>query len=279
MNPTIVCSLVNIEGVDTCSCLYTVDPIETNIKIPVSLDNELYFKKVNWTVSYDPKSKIWISFHDWVPSLMIPSFNHFISIKDKALWRHNVRTDSYAKYYGDDYPWEVEYPIVTPNNVNTLRSVEYYLETQKYYNNGKDFYHVLDNNFDRVMIYNSEQNSGLLKLNLQARNNPVAILDYPIVDEFAGNISVLYSKTENKFRFNQFYDITGNRTATVPMWNTEANGYKKVINPGYVDYAKTPTEHKKFRHYGNKIILRKNISGDNKMLLKLVNTKILNSPR
>ena len=57
------------------------------------------------------------------------------------------------------------------------------------------------------------------------------------------------------------------------------SGYKKEINPAYVNYNKSPLEHKKFRHYGNKIILRKNISGDNKMILKITNAKNLNSPR
>ena len=63
------------------------------------------------------------------------------------------------------------------------------------------------------------------------------------------------------------------------MFITAADGYHKSINPDYVDVFKAPTEHKKFRHFGNKIILRKTHSGDKKMLLKLVNSKMLNSPR
>ena len=63
------------------------------------------------------------------------------------------------------------------------------------------------------------------------------------------------------------------------MWNTECSGYQKYINPAYVDYFKPPLEHKKIRHYGNRVILRKSISGDNKMILKITNAKNLNSPR
>ena len=63
------------------------------------------------------------------------------------------------------------------------------------------------------------------------------------------------------------------------MWITKCSGYERSINPDYVNYFKTPTEHKKFRHYGNKVILRRNVSGDKKMILKLTNSKHLNSLR
>jgi hypothetical protein len=197
------------------------------------------------------------------------------------IWRHNVRTDSFANYYGDDFPWEVEYSVVTPNTITTLRNFEYTLDVYKYYNDGKDFNHILDENFDRAIIFNSEQNSGLLKLNLKTKNDPLTLLTYPVIN--IDSIDIQFSKEENKFRFNQFYDVTADRgeftNNTVPMWITAADGYHKIINPAYVNYAKQPLQHKKFRHYGNKIILRKNISNDKKMILKFVNNKYLLSPR
>jgi hypothetical protein len=70
--------------------------------------------------------------------------------------------------------------------------------------------------------------------------------------------------------------------STVPvtsMFITAPDGYHKTINPAYVDVLKPALEHKKFRHFGNKIVLRKTKSGDKKMLLKIVNSKMLNSPR
>jgi len=198
-----------------------------------------------------------------------------------TIWRHNVRTDSFANYYNQDYPWELEYSVVTPNTITTLRNFEYTLDVYKYYNDGRDFNHILDENFDRAIIFNSEQNSGLLKLNLKTKNNPLTLLTYPVIN--IDSIDIQFSKEENKFRFNQFYDITADRgeftNNTVPMWITAADGYHKVINSAYVDYAKQPLQHKKFRHYGNKIILRKNISNDKKMILKFVNNKYLLSPR
>ena len=53
--------------------------------VPIELSDEQYFKDVSWTVSYDPKARAWISFHDWHPDLTIPSLNHFFTTKNIAL--------------------------------------------------------------------------------------------------------------------------------------------------------------------------------------------------
>jgi hypothetical protein len=265
---------------DVCEVTVIVNQPST-IKCPCAYDDPKCFEPCNWTVSYDPKQKLWISFHDWHPELLMPSHEHFYTVKGKGIWKHNSRWDSYANYYGQDYPWEIEYPIVTPNNVTTLRSVEYTLDVYKFFNDGKDFNHILDENFDRAIIHNSEQMSGLLRLKLKGKNNPLDLVNYPQISP--NGIDILYSKEENKFRFNQFWDVTKDRGEFTgnddPMWVTKCSGYQRSINPNYVNYFKTPVEHKKFRHYGNKIILRKNVSGDKKMILKLTNSKHLNSSR
>jgi hypothetical protein len=269
------------DGIElSCSVTIVVVPI-TDIKCPCEFNDPACFTSCNWTISYDPKNKQWISFHDWKPTLVMPSYKHFFTINGNSLWRHNDRWDNFCNYYGIDYPWEVEYPVVTPNNITTLRSIEYTLDVYKFFNDGKDFHHILDENFDRAVLYNSEQISGLLRLRLKGKNAPLDLVNYPQLS--ANGIDILYSKEENKFRFNQFWDITRDRsefnTTRNPMFNTICAGYQKDINPNYIDYFKSTLERKKFRHYGNSIILRKNLSEDKKFILKLSNTKQLNSSR
>ena len=45
------------------------------------------------------------------------------------------------------------------------------LETYTIHNDCRDKFHVLDQNFDQAIIYNSEQISGLLKLNIKTKIN------------------------------------------------------------------------------------------------------------
>jgi hypothetical protein len=121
------------------------------------------------------------------------------------------------------------------------------------------------------------------------------------------SFDVLFSKEENKYRINQFWDITKDRgefpigsgypppqgpyqaspNSTVLLgnyedynvWVTSPNGYVKILNPLNLDYAKPQLERKKFRQYINFIKLIKNNSRDTNMILKIVNTKTQYSPR
>ena len=162
-----------------------------------------------------------------------------------------------------------------------MRSIEYLLEGYRYYNDCRDKFHVLDVNFDKAMVYNSEQISGILNLYLKDKTNPLNMLTFPKVT--ATSIDINYSKEEQKYRFNQFWDITKDRGefsgTSLPMILTEANGYKYKPNDNYIDYNKSPLERKKFRHNVNRVWLSKRISGDIKYLFKISNQKIFPSYR
>jgi hypothetical protein len=230
---------------------------------------------------------MWISFHDWHPELCIPSRNYFFTTKTVngscGIWKHNDRTDLFANYYGTNYPFEIEYIASTGQTVDTLRSLEYDLECYTYDVDGIDTYHVLDFNFDHAIIHNTEQVSGVLNMNLMPKKNPILSLQYPKINPTS--IDVLYSKEEQKYRMNQFWDITRDRgeftypNVQQPIWSTELNGYKRQLNFNNLDYQKPAFQRKKFRHYTAHALLYRNVSGPVKMLFKLTNNKNLYSPR
>ena len=208
------------------------------------------------------------------------------SLEGGSIWRHNYRCDLFANFYNVDYPWEIEFVQNSGQQVNTIKNIEYQLETYVYKGDlingcGDDRWHDLDFNFNEAIIYNSEQSSGLLKLNLNPKNNPFEMIKYPIIE--SDGIQILYSKEEQKYRFNQFWDITNDRgeftNSEQKVFITALNGYTKTLNLGNLDYNKPVDQRKKFRHYSNKLILRRTKSDDRKMLLRLSNTKLLMSTR
>lgn len=264
-------------GVDAKGIFYRLG----GSKYYVELTDPTYFEDASWTISYDPKNKMWISFHDWKPNYLLPGRNHFMSVKERGIWKHNQRCDLFTNFYGVDYPFEVEFVSATGQTVNSVRNIEYLLEVYRYHNDCTDQFHVLDENFDQAIIYNSEQVSGILEMTLKSKTNPLTLLNFPQVR--TNSIGIQYSKEEQKYRFNQFWDITKNRgeftNVNVPMFVTAANGYEYNINPSYVDYQKPILERKKFRHNVNRVFMRKLKSGGLKILFKISNQKILNSPR
>jgi len=268
-------------------------------KTPFALGDPLLFENASWTASYDPKSKFWISFHDWHPDLVMPSKHTFMTTKENGVWRHNDSCNSYCNYYGIDYPFEVEIPMVTGQTITTVKSMEYMLECYKRSEfNCVDQYQVLDFNFDAAVVFNSEQVSGYLNLNIFPKNNITLSLAYPKLNLTNPSYDILFSKEENKYRFNQFWDITRDRgefpigstypntTPVIPgttvlpgahteenLWITQSNGYIKTLNPVNLDYNKDPLQRKKLRHYLNVLHLKREVSGDINMILKISNSK------
>jgi hypothetical protein len=131
--------------------------------------------------------------------------------------------------------------------------------------------------------------------------NPVTGL--PSVTGVPG-FDILFSKEENKYRFNQFWDVTNNRgefpvgagyppqgplvpNTTVLLgnyvqqliWNSKPDGYTRELNLVNIDYNKAQLQRKKFRHYTHFLSLRKEISGNVNMILKTVDSKNQYSPR
>jgi hypothetical protein len=241
----------------------------------------LYFDDASWTLSFDTKTKEFVSFHDWHPYLSMPSTSHFLTTYDNEIYKHNQTCDRFCTFYGVDYPFEIEVTSTTGANVSTVRSFEYQLEAHQYKNDCRDTHHVLDSNFDQAIVFNSEQISGLLRLNLTPKNNAPLILTYPRTN--LSFIDILYSKEENKFRFNQFWDITRDRgeftNTRLSIFNTEPNGYIRQINLANVDYAKPAHQHKKFRQTTNSVLLRRTVCGPNRLSIKINNTKVQYSLR
>ena len=236
------------------------------------LGDPAYFDDCSWTLSYDPKIDEFVSFHDWHPDLALGAKNNFLTTKQNGFWRHLDSCQSYCNFYGKDYPFEVEFQLDNKFAVATMRNVEYYIESFVYNpDNCYDRFHILDYGFDQAIVYNSEQVSGLLKLHIAPKNDLPALLRYPEIK--MNYINIHFSKEEQQYRFNQFWDITKDRGeftgAENFIWNTEDNGYIRNLNPVNLNYDKAEFQRKKFRHYNNKVVLKRTKNSNVEILVSL----------
>jgi hypothetical protein len=252
--------------------------------VKVTFGDPRYFDDASWTLSFDCVTKTFVSWHDWHPSHVIPSKIGFFTANGLSgrLWRHNFDNQSFANFYGVDYPVEIEYYTNTQVTETVLQSVEWLLESYQYAPNGTDKFLNYDENFDQVMIYNREQNSTLQNMFLKPWNDPYAALSYP---NFSGPTrQVLYQKVENKYRLNDFYDYTKDRgqffvTSNIPMITTDPNGYTFSTNTPYFDLSKPWNQLKRMRFMGTRIFMRKRNLGKNSLTIRYANTKNQYSPR
>lgn len=245
------------------------------------------FDDASWTLSYNPRLEHFISFHDWHPSSIIQTETRFLTtnrIGDVSLWKHNELCTSYCKFYDTQYSFDYEYCINNQLQTSVLQSIEYNIECYKYYNDCRDEYHLFEYNFNEVIVHNSEQISGLLKLHKDSKKDLSQLLKYPIIN--SDSIDIKFNKEEQKYRFNQFWDIVKDRgeftDSAFRLFNTECNGYRYAINNEAVDYDKTNFQRKKFRHNWQKVYLRKTVSTEevmNKMIIKWQINRQITSPR
>lgn len=250
-------------------------------QVRITLGDPAYFDDASWTLSYDCKRKEFISFHDWHPTYNVASKNHLLTIQDSNLWRHNSTVQDYCQFYGVQYPTEIEYFTNTQVTDTILQSIEWLLESYQYAPNGFDKFLNYDESFNQVMLRNKEQNSSLQEMLLKPWNNPYAENAYP---QFIGPTrTVLYSKVENKYRLNDFYDFTNDRgqftLANVPMITTDPNGYTFTTNAPYFNMLKPPMQQKRMRYMGTSIFMRKTNLGKNSLTIRYATTKNVYSPR
>ena len=240
---------------------------------PIHLKSE-YFEDASHTWSYSPSDEKYIGWHDWHPDWTIQTEKHFMTVKDTGIWKHNETTDSFCNYYGIDYPFSIELVDSDGQIISTRRSLEYQIEAWIYKNKGRDRFNLLNANFDTMIAHNNEQMSPLLTFvpNPQTR---YGANDYP--KKVTGGWEVLYSKEENKYRVNQFWDSVKDRGEFTGvkehLWVTHPSGYKRKQNLFTLNLNKEEKQRKKFRHYFTKFLFTKNNSGNIQYLVKLFNIK------
>lgn len=255
----------------------------------IQLGDPNYFTDCSWTVSYDPEKQQWVSYHDWCPALNIQAKTHFLTTNNQfgttnvgdTLWRHNTATGLFCNYYGIQYPFELEYPLITGSNVTTLESIEVFMESYLYNIDQVDRFHNYDAFFDFALIYNSEQSTQPLLMQLKSWDQPFQSLAFPI--QTAPGLEIYYTKQEQKYRIGFIKDFTNDRgefdLSTQQLFLTAPNGYTWQINPMYLNINKNVTQLKKIRHFKSRIFLRKNNPGPWSMSVYFASTKNLNSSR
>lgn len=204
-----------------------------NTSTVVSLDDKEYFCNKSWTISYNFYTQQWQSFHSFTPRFYIDYIDHFASGIKTGLWNHNVTNKDYQRYYGTLYPFVVE--TITKGDLQNhiVKNVSFLTDTLEYFND-TDFVYNKEKTFNKAIVFNDKQNSGLLSLE-NVRNNLFLQTKYPIIENNLRRI--LLSSKENFYSFNQFKDIVS--VDNIPLWITVCNSPIKELNNLALNYSKS----------------------------------------
>lgn len=219
---------------------------ELDLVFPVSLDDPEYFANKSFTIAWSPIIKDWVSFYSFLPNYYISHPTHFQSGIHNSLWNHGLSNLSYQTFYGDLYPYILEKSITNIPSAEYLKSISVHCDILKY-TSETDFYSTKTVNsenynifFNKAIIYNKEQCSGVLHLVETPLNNMRERMRYPIFT--TNGIDILYSKYDKVCTFNTFFDATRDHSNGQPIFTDEWASIQaeypidKVLNADNLSY-------------------------------------------
>jgi hypothetical protein len=165
----------------------------------------------------------------------------FTQTTTACLWRHLTNIQLYNSYYGITQPYIIEYPFAYKYQDEILQNVKDYTKAYEYL---PIFNGVFDDNtrietndkwFNKAILYNGQQSSGLLELVAKPMNNLRAYSQYPIFN--TNSKTITYTKSDNFYQYNTFWALE--KSSQIPLFNTTCQSLSidKVINEANMDYG------------------------------------------
>jgi hypothetical protein len=175
--------------------------------------------------------------------LTIPQINAItlVFVNSGSLWRHLTNTTLYNTYYGKIQPYIIEYPFAYQYQDEILQSVKDYTKVFKYFNipsgvfNDNAQIQTDDQYFNKAVLYNGQQCTGLLNLVPKPVNNLQLYNSYPIYN--ADSKTIIFTKSDNFYQYNTFWSIVKNKS--VPLFGTgcQSLSIDKELNQSNMDYG------------------------------------------
>ena len=172
-------------------------------------------------------------------SLAATTYNQ---ISTACIWRHLKNPVVYNYFYGNIEPYIIEYPFAYQYQDEILQSVQDYTKAYRYF---PDIDGVSDDNrkietdnawFNKAVLYNGQQSTGVLELVPKPINNLKEYLKYPMYN--ADSKTITFTKSDNFYQYNTFWSLVKNKQEPLFIRTCENLSLDKVVNQANMDYGK-----------------------------------------
>jgi hypothetical protein len=166
----------------------------------------------------------------------------FTETNTASLWRHLTSTIHYNKYYDNIEPYIIEYPFSYEFNDQILQNVKDFTRAYTYLPSVDGVFNDVDKiqtdnqYFNKAIIYNGQQSTGLLQLVPKPINNLKEYLKYPMYN--ADSKTITYTKSDNFYQYNTFWSLVKNKALPLFRQSCESLSIDKVLNQVNMDYGK-----------------------------------------
>ena len=172
-------------------------------------------------------------------SLAATTYNQ---ISTACIWRHLKNPVVYNYFYGNIEPYIIEYPFAYQYHDEILQSVKDYTKAFRYFSDPDG---VSDDNrkietddawFNKAVLYNGQQSTGVLELVPKPINNLKDYLKYPIYNTDSKTIT--FTKSDNFYQYNTFWSLVKDKQLPLFVRTCESLSIDKVVNQPNMDYGK-----------------------------------------
>jgi hypothetical protein len=158
-----------------------------------------------------------------------------------CVWTHLLNIEKYNTYYGNIEPYIIEYPFAFQYQDEILQNIQDYTKAYEYLPIPDGVFNIntrieTDNKwFNKAILYNGQQSSGVLELVAKPLNDMSSYMKYPIYNTDSKTIT--YTKSDNFYQYNTFW--AAEKSSQLPLFNTtcESLSIDKVINQSNMEYG------------------------------------------
>jgi hypothetical protein len=156
-------------------------------------------------------------------------------------WRHLTDVENYNKFYGVIEPYIIEHPFSYQFQDEILQNVQDYTKVYQYTKDPTGVFtaslKVQPNNkwFNKAILYNDQQSTGLLELEPKPVNNLQAYNAYPKYT--AESKIITYTKSDNFYQYNNFWNVAKDPLQFIFVPSCASLSIDKVLNQANMDYS------------------------------------------
>lgn len=161
--------------------------------------------------------------------------------RNSCVWVHLKNPVIYNYFYGNIEPYIIEYPFAYQFNDEILQNVKDYTKAYKYLpdtdkvSDECDKIETNDRWFNKAVLYNNQQSTGILELVPKPLHNLQAYNSYPKFNTDSKTIT--YTKSDNFYQYNTFWSVAKDPLQPMFTRTCESLSIDKIVNQANMDYG------------------------------------------
>ena len=174
-------------------------------------------------------------------TILEPAKAKYQEVGTSCMWIHLNNPEIYNTFYGRCDPYILEYPFSYQYQDEICQNVIDYTKVYKYTKTSTGFFdrnqrvEVDDVWFNKAVLYNGQQSSGVLELVAKPKNNLQAYGLYPIFKTDSKVIT--YTKSDNLYQYNTFWAIQKSSSQQMFISSCQSLSLDKIVNQANMDYT------------------------------------------